>query len=105
VLPAGLAAQGLYIVSGNGQIVLEQFRSNVPVVVQARNQSGAPMAGVAGSWSLTGNVASLSEHDNVTDSNGLASAVYVASSPGFGYSMAPGTITASASVGSATFQY
>jgi uncharacterized protein (TIGR03437 family) len=102
--PVGLTAQSLSIASGNGQIVLEQFRANAPMVVQARNASGSPLAGVGITWSISPNIGGLTEQVTTTDSNGLASAMMVASSPPPGYSIFAGTVTASSSIGTATFQ-
>src|SRR5260370_16804599 len=51
---AGFAhAQSLTMYSGNGQVVREQFLSNAPLVVQAKDSAGRPAAGVTVSWAIT----------------------------------------------------
>jgi uncharacterized protein (TIGR03437 family) len=50
LLGGNLGAQSLNMVSGNGQMVSEQFISTAPLVVQAKDASGQPKPGVAVTW-------------------------------------------------------
>jgi uncharacterized protein (TIGR03437 family) len=74
-----LGAQTLSRVSGNGQIVFELFPAKAPLVVQAKDAAGNPVAGVPITWSISpANSATLVLSDNVTDANGLATTGFVA---------------------------
>lgn len=107
----GLAAvsPGLNIVSGNGQVILEQFRS-APMIVQALDAAGKPVANLPVTWAITqgkGTITAtldpgLPPHDH-TDANGYASTYVVATAVDAGYSFQTATITASSSLGSANF--
>lgn len=94
---------GLTIVSGNGQAVWEQFRTTVPMVVQARTSTGAPIPNLPVTWSITQGQGTLAGAEPRTDANGLASTYFVATSVQNGLSFAGQTITASTSVGSVNF--
>lgn len=107
----GLAAvsPGLNIVSGNGQVILEQFRS-APMIVQAVDAAGKPVANLPVTWAITqgkGTITAaldpgLPPHDH-TDANGYASTYVVATAVDAGYSFQTATITASSSLGSVNF--
>src|SRR5579863_8986226 len=71
VLPA--AAQNLSIVSGNGQITAQFFQTQNPLVVEATDSSGKPLAGVAVNWSLTGPGNLVGAAQTITGSNGQTS--------------------------------
>src|SRR5579885_2724303 len=107
----GLAAvsPGLNIVSGNGQVILEQFRS-APMIEQAVDAAGKPVANLPVTWAITqgkGTITAaldpgLPPHDH-TDANGYASTYVVATAVDAGYSFQTATITASSSLGSVNF--
>ncbi len=104
LLGAGaLAAQTLSMISGNGQIVAQQFQTNAPLVVQA-TINGKPASGVNVSWAITdGQQGSLSSASTTTDSNGLASITFTATSINTLLSYAQSTVTASAGSSSVNF--
>src|SRR5260370_32591603 len=71
---AGLVqAQSLTMFSGNGQVVPEQFRTNAPLIVQAKDAAGHPAVGVAVSWAITQGTGTLNGPIMTTDANGQAS--------------------------------
>jgi len=94
---------GLSAVSGNGQIVVEQFPANAPMVVEARDQNGNPIPNLPIHWALTFGDGTLRPNSAATDANGRASAGFLATSLPGGYSISSATITASSSAGSANF--
>ena len=98
-----LSAQTLTIFSGNGQVVQEQFRTNVPMVVQAKDAAGNPAAGVSITWKIPANSGTLSGPDLKTDANGLATTNFVATAVTAGLSFIGSTVTASSAFGTATF--
>src|SRR3954453_21428143 len=102
VAPAAFA-QSLSIVSGNGQVVQEQRLSN-PLVVQVKDAAGNPVAGVAVTWNIAPGTGTLVGQTNTTDASGKASASFLGTGIQPGYSFLPGTVTASSSGGSVTFQ-
>ena len=71
VLPA--AAQNLTIVSGNDQITAQYFQTQNPLVVEATDSSGRPLAGVAVNWSLSGPGNLSGAAQTITASNGQTS--------------------------------
>src|SRR5271166_541476 len=100
VLPA--AAQNLSIVSGNGQITAQYFQTQNPLVVEATDSFGRPLAGAAVNWSLSGPGNLVGAAQTITGSNGQASneftgAIIYGDS---GYSQS--TITASTGTSSVT---
>jgi uncharacterized protein (TIGR03437 family) len=104
-LPALLPAQTLSISSGNGQIVEELFQSPVPLVVQATDASGRPVAGVAITWSSSpASNGTLVNMTNVTNGSGLAQTGFLATTNGsVGMSFLQSTITASSPSSSVSF--
>lgn len=98
-----LAAQSLNMFSGNGQMVSEQFVSNAPMVVQAKDASGHSAAGVAISWSITQGSGTLLNTSTSTDSNGQASTNFLATSLQPGASFLAATVTAASSLGNVNF--
>ncbi|HLH00695.1 MAG TPA: putative Ig domain-containing protein [Bryobacteraceae bacterium] len=104
VIAAGaLGAQTLTMVSGNGQIVPSQFKTNAPLVVKATSAAGTPAAGVNVSWAISGEPGSLSSTSTTTDANGLASIYYTADNLNTLLSYNPTTVTASAGSASVNF--
>jgi uncharacterized protein (TIGR03437 family) len=98
-----LSAQSLTMVSGNGQVVIEQFLSQLPVVVQAKDASGNPLPGLAINWALTQGVGTLHNPVTTTDANGMASCGFLATTLIQNQSFDSEVITASSSVGSVSF--
>ena len=101
---SALSAQTLSMVSGNGQIVPSQFQTNAPLVVKATTSAGNPASGVNVTWAITaGQTGTLSSTSTTTDSNGLASIKFTATSINTLLSYAPSTVTASAGSSSVNF--
>ena len=98
-----LRAQSLILVSGNGQVVESQFLSNLPLVVEATNASGQPVAGVAVSWKITSGAGTLVRPENTTDANGQANVLFLATNVQGGQSFFASTVTASAVSGTVNF--
>lgn len=98
-----LCAQSLTLVSGNGQVVQEQFISNASMVVQAKDAAGRPASGVAVNWSITQGEGTLNFPSNTTDANGLASTKFLATNVPGGLSFFASTVTASTAFGSVNF--
>ena len=97
-----LAAQSLTMVSGNGQVVLEQFLS-LPMVVQAKDAGGKPLAGVTINWAITQGVGTLHDPITTTDANGMASTGFLATTLLNFQSFDSETVTATSSVGTVNF--
>ena len=74
LLTAPLFAQQLQMVSGNGQLVNEQFVSTARMVVRAIDAAGRPLAGVSVNWALTSGEGTVHSPIRITDSEGFASA-------------------------------
>jgi uncharacterized protein (TIGR03437 family) len=100
-LPA--AGQALEVVSGNGQIVREQFVTVAPMTVRAIDQQNRPVAGVRISWSVTSGQGTLINPNTSTDTNGIASSYFLGSAVPGGTSIQQSTVTAQSSFGSASF--
>jgi uncharacterized protein (TIGR03437 family) len=94
---------GLSIVSGNGQVVAEQFRTVVPMLFQARDAAGNPAPNIPITWSISQGQGTLVASDARTDGNGIGGTYFVATSLNAGLSFAPQTITASTSLGTVNF--
>ncbi len=103
LFPTGLTAQGLFLYSGNGQIVMEYFRAAAPMVVEARDGAGRPMAGVQIGWAITQGDGTLTGQQTATDANGLASAWMIGTSIGIANSFLSGRVTATSAQGSVNF--
>jgi len=96
-------SSGLILVSGNGQVVWEQFRTTVPMIVQARDNAGNPIANLPVTWTVSKGQGTLISSEPRTDAKGFASTDFVGSGLPAGYSFASHTITASTSVGNVNF--
>ncbi|MGI8745483.1 MAG: putative Ig domain-containing protein [Bryobacteraceae bacterium] len=97
-----LRGQSLSVVSGNGQLVLDQFVTSAPLVVRAKDAAGRPAPGVSVTWSITLGSGTLVNAMTATDANGLASTNFLGSlNPGL--SFAPATVTATSALGAASF--
>ena len=104
IVAGSASAQSLQLVSGNGQIVSEQFVSTVPFVVRAVDAAGRPQAGVPVTWSLKQGEGTIAVGaSTVTDSNGLASAGFLATSIFNGSSFVQSIVSATAPVGTVDF--
>ncbi len=90
-----LRGQSLILVSGNGQVVQSQFESN-PMVVEAEDASGHPLAGVAVSWKITAGSGTLVRPETTTDANGQASVIFLSTDVPGGESFFASTVTATA---------
>lgn len=112
----GGGAGGISIVSGNGQVVRENMISAEPLVVEVRDTAGNPVPSatveftisqgqgtlspgpIGSSWAGGGSSVTM-----LTDANGQASVLFVASYIGFGYSYVPNTVTATSGGSSVNF--
>ena len=77
---AAASGQTLSIVSGDGQIVLEQFRATSPMVVQAKDAAGNPLAGVAIQWAAPPGTGQIVGASGTTGADGKAQAYFSAGS-------------------------
>ncbi len=99
-----LAAQSLSIYSGNGQIVQEQFLTVTPLVVQAKDASGRPAAGVIVTWTITQGSGTIEgPPTTTTDANGQAGITFLATGVPPGMSYSSQTVTASSGGTSVNF--
>ncbi|MDQ2947406.1 MAG: putative Ig domain-containing protein [Acidobacteriota bacterium] len=89
----GIDAQSLSIVSGNGQVVQENFATQAPLKVQAKDSAGRPAAGVSVNWSVTQGFGTLPNPMTMTDADGFASASFVGPNLQPGTSFLAATIT------------
>jgi uncharacterized protein (TIGR03437 family) len=89
--------------AGNGQVVREQFLSNAPLVVQAKDSAGRPAAGVTVSWAITQGTGTLNAPTLTTDANGLASTNFLATNLQPLQSFQSETITATSNFGGVNF--
>lgn len=105
LLPAAVAQQTgtLSIVSGNGQVTLEQFRTTLPLTVVARDSGGRPIAGLPVSWTITSGQGTLNSTITTTDANGQASTYFLSTSIQPGLSWLTSVVTAQTSVGAVSF--
>jgi outer membrane autotransporter protein len=82
LVPLALHAQSLTIVSGNSQSLVPNEPSQ-PLVVQARDSTGAPLAGAAIAWSSPNATASfVNSGSTKTDSSGQSANRLIAVLPG-----------------------
>jgi uncharacterized protein (TIGR03437 family) len=104
VLGTGIASsQSLTVFSGNGQVVLEQFLTSAPLTVVALDTKGNPIPGLPIAWSTSQSAGTIVNPTLMTDSNGLATANFLGTGIPGGLSYTQATVTASSSVGSASF--
>ena len=99
----GSSAAGLYYISGNGQVLLEQSQSQ-PMVVQVLDSNSKPVPNASVTYTLTTGVGSLAGNSQIsvlTDANGLASLIFLASAVNAGNSFSQATIAVTASTGNA----
>lgn len=99
----GVDAQTLNVFSGNGQVLFEQFRTNVPMVAQAKDASGQPVSGIKVKWAITHGSGTIRDTTLITDANGLVSTNFLSTSLPFGYSFQPATVTVTSASASANF--
>lgn len=96
-------AASMSIVSGNGQIVQEQFGTQVPMVVQAKTAAGTPAVNVPVTWTLNpADVGTIRPTGPNTDNAGQSSAFFVGSYLQAGYSFRTATVTVTAGSASTT---
>jgi uncharacterized protein (TIGR03437 family) len=107
-----LAGQSLSVLSGNGQIVLEQFITTKPMTVRVVDNQNRPLAGTPIQWSITSGQGTLRSpaaievggpSPNITDANGIAKIYFLATNVTPGTSIEQSTIRADSAFGSATF--
>ena len=93
----GSSLGGTYYVSGNGQVVLEQFQSQ-PMTVQVLDGNGKPVNGAQVTYTLTSGVGSIAGSTQITvstDSNGLVGVLFLATAVNPGNSFQQATVTVS----------
>ena len=99
-----LHSQTLSLLSGHGQVIPEQSIATKPFVVRALDASGNPMANVPITWSVTPmGAGTLRPESAQTNSEGVASTGFFASSNQPGVSFVPATITATSPNGEVNF--
>ncbi len=103
LIPGGVHAQGISIVSGNGQLLQEQFLSTTPLVVQIRDATGRPIAGAQVAWAVTQGSGTVVNQAGSTDGNGQASTYFLGTNLQLGLSFTPSQVTASSQFGSVSF--
>jgi len=96
-------AQTLTMVSGNGQLVATQSRSNNPLVVQAKDAFGHPAPNVAVTWAIPQGAGTIVGASSTTDANGQASAGFLATTLQPDASFLNTTVTASSGYGTVGF--
>jgi adhesin/invasin len=97
------SAQNLALLSGDGQVVVQNNLSNYPMVVIATDASGKPQAGVPVTWSLSGPGNLSGNAQTVTGADGQASNQFVGATIYGDTAFTQSTVTASTSRGSVTF--
>ena len=114
---AHLGAQTVTLISGNGQMVYEQFLTVSPMVIQAKDATGHPVPGLTVTWSVTQGAGTVNNANPApsdvrnpdgsltftTDSNGMAGALFHATSLNPGTSFESEKVTAATSFGSVSF--
>ena len=104
----GAMPQTLTVYSGNGQIVQENFRTNVPLIVRALDGAGQPMAGVPITWQVHSDrnwvIGGTIGAETVTDAAGLARTHFVAANIDDFLSIVSGEVRASSPIGMAVFK-
>src|SRR5713226_6822527 len=97
------SAQTLSIVSGDGQVTPQNFATQTPFTVVAKNAQGQPQPGVTVTWTVaSGQGALISGTQTVTDSNGQATNQFVGPTV-FGVNFVQSIITASIASSSVNF--
>lgn len=99
-----LAAQSLSIQSGDGQIVLENFRATSSMKVRAIDPLGRPLVGARIEWTVTTGQGELLEVTTSTDADGAAQAFFRATVVPGGMSVQPSTVLARSSFGEVRFR-
>ncbi|MBS1877821.1 MAG: putative Ig domain-containing protein [Acidobacteria bacterium] len=93
---------GLTIVSGNGQATAQYYNTTSPLVVQAGDSAGKPVAGLVLTWTVTAGAGTLVGAMAQTDANGQATAYFRGDvTPGYSYTQQ--TVTVSSSLGTVNF--
>ena len=100
---AALRGQSLTVYSGNGQIVLEQFLTTVPMKVLARDGRGNPAPNIPITWTITQGQGTIVRPMAQTDASGFATADFLGTAIPFGLTYTQATVTASSSYGPASF--
>jgi uncharacterized protein (TIGR03437 family) len=99
-----LHSQTLSLLSGHGQVIPEQSIATKPFVVRALDASGNPVANVPITWSVSPiGAGTLRPESAQTNSEGVASTGFFASSNQPGVSFVPATITARSPNGEVNF--
>jgi len=102
--PGGGTSSQMTIVSGDGQLVIQNNIATFPLVVQVTDSTGAPLQGKTVNFALDAAASSAVFPLQVsTDQNGLASTFYQGAVPFGGQSFETDTVVASSSVGTVTF--
>src|SRR5215472_16731088 len=103
LLTAGtVSAQFISIVSGDGQVTLQNNIPQNPMVVVVRNGQGQPVAGQPVTWSLNGQGSLSNGLTTTTDANGMSSNQFLGATL-FSLSFTQTIVTASAGGSSVSF--
>lgn len=102
----GGSLASIKIVSGNGQIVQEQFLATQPMTVLVTDVNGNPASGVPVTFTITQGIGTIlggTSTTVTTDTTGQASSPFLATSIGASASYAQAIVTASSPVGNVNF--
>lgn len=105
----GTAAGGTFIVSGNGQLVIEDFPAGAPFVVIVKDATGTPVPNTPVSFAITQGHGVLTNAEVTTGTDGIATTSsafsngFIASNVDYGLAFEPTTIIATSTYGTATF--
>jgi uncharacterized protein (TIGR03437 family) len=91
------------IVSGNGQVTMENRSTDFPLRVVVKNSSGSPVANATVTWAVPGGSGYLSNFTSTTDEHGVAETTFFGGTVLTGQSFMQSTVTATAAQGIATF--
>jgi uncharacterized protein (TIGR03437 family) len=94
---------GVQIVSGNGQVTMENRATDYPLRVAVKDANGSPVANEEVSWSLADGMGYLTSFTSTTDENGIAETSFIGPTVLTGQSFMQSTVTATAAEGSASF--
>lgn len=101
-LTGGVPA-AMEIVSGNGQLVVQNQKTNIPMVIVLRDSNGAPVANSPVTWTLTSGNGNLVDSQTQTDAAGQALSHFFTGLLPQGFSSSQQTILAATTTLSKTF--
>jgi uncharacterized protein (TIGR03437 family) len=91
------------IVSGNGQVTMENRQTDLPLRVAVKDASGNPVANAEVIWALPSGMGYLSSFTTTTDANGFTETYFIGMTVVTGQSFTQSAVTATTAQGTATF--